>query len=255
MYDCIKTYFSFEASRWQKNCAVSKLFQRESEWDFIARCKLRTRIVPYFKGVAMKLNREFYARETLQVAKELLGKILVHEVNGIKLKGKIVETEAYIGSIDKASHAYGGKKTHRLEALYGMPGIAYVYFIYGMYHCFNVITKEEGSPEGVLIRAIEPIEGIDEMSKQRFGKSYNELTKAQIKNLTTGPSKLCIAMNINKENNKQDLCTSKLYIEDSVEKEKIEIVETKRIGIDYAEEAKDFLWRFYIIDNVWVSVK
>lgn len=203
----------------------------------------------------MKLTRKFYARETLQVAKELLGKIFVHEVNGVKLKGKIVETEAYIGSIDKACHAYGGKKTPRLETLYGMPGIAYVYFIYGMYYCFNVITKEEGFPEGVLIRAIEPIEGLEEMSKQRFGKSYNELTKAQIKNLTSGPSKLCIAMNINKENNKQDLCTRELYIEEPVEKEKIEIMETKRIGIDYAEEAKEFLWRFYIIDNAWVSAK
>ncbi|MBU3092010.1 DNA-3-methyladenine glycosylase [Clostridium sp. CM028] len=203
----------------------------------------------------MRLIREFYAREALQVAKELLGKTLVHEVNGVKLRGKIVETEAYIGSIDKACHAYGGKHTPRLETLYGMPGIAYVYFIYGMYHCFNVITKEEGIAEGVLIRAIQPIEGLDEMSKLRFKKGYNELTKAQIKNLTTGPSKLCIAMNINKENNKQDLCISELYIEDAVEKEKIEIIEAKRIGIDYAEEAKDFLWRFYIKNNIWVSVK
>jgi len=203
----------------------------------------------------MRLTREFYARETLQVAKELLGKILVHEVKGVKLRGRIVETEAYIGSIDKACHAYGGKKTPRLETLYGMPGIAYVYFIYGMYHCFNVITKEEGSPEGVLIRAIEPIDGIEVMSKLRFKKEFNELTKTQFKNLTSGPSKLCIAMNINKENDKQDLCASKLYIEQAVENEKVEIKEAKRIGIDYAEEAKDFLWRFYVANNIWVSVK
>jgi len=203
----------------------------------------------------MRLTREFYARETLQVAKELLGKILVHEVNGVKLRGKIVETEAYIGSIDKACHAFGGKHTPRLETLYGMPGIAYVYFIYGMYHCFNVITKEEGYPEGVLIRAIQPIDGLGEMSNLRFKKDYNKLTKAQIKNLTTGPSKLCIAMNINKENNKQDLCRRGLYIEDSAEIEKVTIIEAKRIGIDYAEEATDFLWRFYIKDNIWVSVK
>jgi len=192
----------------------------------------------------MRLTREFYSRETLQVAKELLGKTLIHEVNGVELRGMIVETEAYIGSIDKACHAYGGKKTPRVETLYGMPGIAYVYFIYGMYHCFNVITKEEGYPEGV-----------DAMSKLRFKKDYNELTKAQIKNLTTGPSKLCIAMNINKDNNKQDLCASKLYIEDSGEKENVTIIEAKRVGIDYAEEAKDFLWRFYIKNNIWVSVK
>ena len=136
-----------------------------------------------------------------------------------------------------------------------MPGIAYVYFIYGMYHCFNVITKEEGFPEGVLIRAIEPIGDLDEMAKLRFKKDYNELTKAQIKNLTTGPSKLCIAMNINKENNQQDLCTSELYIEESKNKEEIQIIEDKRIGINYAEEAADFLWRFYIKDNICVSVK
>jgi DNA-3-methyladenine glycosylase len=203
----------------------------------------------------MKLTSEFYARETLQVAEELLGKILVHEVNGVRLRGKIVETEAYIGSIDKACHAYGGKKTPRVMTLYGRPGIAYVYFIYGLYHCFNVITKEEGCPEGVLIRAIEPIEGVDVMSKLRFDKDYNELTKTQFKNLTSGPSKLCIAMKINKENDKQDLCTSELYIEDSDPKEKFEIVKTKRVGIDYAEEAKDFLWRFYIKNNIWVSVK
>jgi DNA-3-methyladenine glycosylase len=227
----------------------------------------------------MKLTREFYARDTLQVAKDLLGKILVHEVNGVKLKGKIVETEAYIGSIDKACHAYGGKRTPRCETLYAMPGIAYVYFIYGMYHCFNVITKEEGSPEGVLIRAIQPIEGLQEMSTLRFNKDYGELTKAQFKNLSSGPSKLCIAMNINKANNKQDLCANELYIEEPEEMigtekkdknllpekfrllfhdkslEKFEIVAAKRIGIDYAEEAKDFLWRFYIKNNPWVSVK
>jgi len=205
----------------------------------------------------MRLTREFYARDTLVVAKDLLGKILVHEVNGVILRGKIVETEAYIGPIDKACHAYGGKRTPRVETLYGIPGIAYVYFIYGMYHCFNVITKEEGSPEGVLIRAIEPIDGINVMANLRFKKDYNKLTKAQIKNLTTGPSKLCIAMNINKENNKQDLCTSHLYIEEieNENEEKITIAEVKRVGIDYAQEAKDFLWRFYIKDNIWVSVK
>ena len=203
----------------------------------------------------MKLGRDFYARETLQVAKELLGKLLVHEINGVKIKGRIVETEAYIGSIDKACHAFGGKRTPRTEPLYGKPGIAYVYFIYGMYHCFNVITKEEGEPEGVLIRAVEPIEGLEEMSNRRLGKSFKELTKTQIKNLTSGPSKLCIAFNIDKECNKQDLCTSSLYIEEPEEIDRFDIIETKRVGIEYAEEAKEFLWRFYIKDNPWVSVK
>lgn len=203
----------------------------------------------------MKLLKNFYERDTLLVAEELLGKILVHEVNGIKLKGKIVETEAYIGSIDKACHAYGGKITPKIEPLYGEPGIAYVYSIYGMYFCFNAITKKVGSPEGVLIRALEPLDGIEEMAKLRFNKFYEELTKSQIKNLTSGPSKLCIAFNINKSNNKQSLLSDNFYIEDNIKKEKIDIIRAKRIGIDYAEEAKDFLWRFYIKDNIWVSVK
>lgn len=203
----------------------------------------------------MKIARSFYARSTLVVAKELLGKILVHKVNGVSLKGRIVETEAYIGAIDKACHAYGGKKTKRLEPLYGKPGIAYVYFIYGMYHCFNVITKEEGSPEGVLIRAVEPLEGIDKMAYFRFKMPYLDLTKQQKKNLTSGPSKLCIALNISKEQNKEDLCKDSLYIEEDKKENKFEIVETKRVGIDYAKEAKDFMWRFYIKDNKWISKK
>lgn len=203
----------------------------------------------------MKIARSFYARDTLVVAKELLGKILVHKVNGVFIKGRIVETEAYIGEIDRACHAYGGKKTKRLEPLYGKPGIAYVYFIYGMYHCFNVITKEEESPEGVLIRAVEPLDGIDEMSYFRFKMPYLNLSKAQKKNLTSGPSKLCIALNISKEQNKEDLCEDSLYIEEDEKENKFEIVESKRIGIDYAKEAKDFMWRFYIKDNKWISKK
>ncbi|QBD84658.1 DNA-3-methyladenine glycosylase [Clostridium tetani] len=203
----------------------------------------------------MKIQRKFYEKSALQVAKYLLGKILVNEVEGITLKGKIVETEAYIGAIDKASHAYGGKKTERVMPLYGKPGTAYVYLIYGMYHCFNVITKVEGEAEGVLIRAIEPLEGIEKMAYLRYKKPISEISKTQFKNLTTGPGKLCIALNIDKDNNKQDLCNEgSLYIEHNYEKN-LNIVESKRIGIDYAEEAKDFLWRFYIEDNPWISKK
>lgn len=203
----------------------------------------------------MKIERKFYERSALEVAKDLLGKIIVHKVEGIALKGKIVETEAYIGAIDKASHAYGGKKTERVMPLYGRPGTAYVYLIYGMYHCFNVITKVEGEAEGVLIRAIEPLQGKEKMLYLRYKKPVSEISKTQFKNLTTGPGKLCIALNINKNNNEEDLCgEGDLYIEYSNEK-KFNIVESKRIGIDYAEEAKDFLWRFYIEDNPWVSKK
>lgn len=205
----------------------------------------------------MRLNREFFARDTLIVSKELLGKVLVREIGGIKLKAKIVETEGYIGAIDKASHAYGGKKTARVEPLYGMPGISYVFSIYGMYVCFNIITKEEGSPEGVLIRAVEPIQGFEQIAQNRFSLSYNELLPKYIKNLTNGPSKLCIALGISKErHNFMDLITSdELYVEDG-EKINIEdIVETTRVGIDYAEEAVYFPWRYYIRGNSFVSKK
>ncbi|MDW8800609.1 DNA-3-methyladenine glycosylase [Clostridium sp. A1-XYC3] len=201
-----------------------------------------------------KLDRDFYNRDTGIVAKELLGKILVHEFNGQRISGKIVETEAYLGVTDKAAHSYGGRKTPRVEVMYGKPGVSYVFIIYGMYYCFNVVTREEGTPQAVLVRGLEPLEGIELMAENRFKKSYDELTKTQIKNLTNGPGKLCNALLINKEQNGEDLCGSRLYIEEG-EKEDFSIVTSKRIGIDYAEEAKDFPLRFYVQDNKYVSVK
>ncbi|MCT8975756.1 DNA-3-methyladenine glycosylase [Clostridium sp. CX1] len=201
-----------------------------------------------------KLDRDFYNRDTEIVAKELLGKILVHEFNGQRISGKVVETEAYLGVTDKAAHSYGGRKTPRVEVMYGKPGVSYVFIIYGMYYCFNVVTREEGTPQAVLVRGLEPLEGIELMAENRFKKSYDELTKTQIKNLTNGPGKLCNALLINKEQNGEDLCGSRLYIEEG-EKEDFSIVTSKRIGIDYAEEAKDFPLRFYVQDNKYVSVK
>lgn len=203
----------------------------------------------------MRLTRDFYSRDARLLAKQLLGKVLVREINGEKLKGKIVETEAYIGAIDKASHAYNGRRTDRTEPLYGKPGISYVYFIYGKYFCFNIICKQEGEAEGVLIRALEPVENINLISNLRFNKEYEKLNKYERKNLTSGPSKLCMAFNINKSNNWEDLCeSSSLYVENT-EDNNFEIIESKRVGIDYAEEARDFLWRYYIKDNDFVSIK
>lgn len=201
-----------------------------------------------------KLDREFYNRDTVLVAKELLGKILVHEINGQKLSAKIVEAEAYMGVTDKAAHSYGGRRTSRVEVMYGKPGFAYVFIIYGMYYCFNTVTREEGTPQAVLIRAVEPIEGINLMAQNRFKKPYDQLTKSQIKNLTNGPGKLCGALLIDKGLNGEDLCSDKLYIEEG-ENEKFNIISTKRVGIDYAEEAKDYPWRFYIEGNKYISVK
>ena len=201
-----------------------------------------------------KLGREFYSRDTLIVAKELLGKVLVYEVGGQKISAKIVETEAYMGIEDKAAHSYGGRRTKRVEVMYGAPGFSYVFMIYGMYFCFNVVTREVGNPQAVLIRAVEPREGLDFMAQNRFKKPYCELTQAQKRGLTNGPGKLCQAFSIDKNLNGEDLCGRRLYIEEG-KKEIFNIVSTKRVGVDYAQEAKDFPWRFYIEGNKHVSVK
>lgn len=203
----------------------------------------------------MIIEKDFYQRDALSVAKEILGDYLVREVDGRKIKAIIVETESYIGASDKACHAYNYKKTERTKPLFEEGGIAYVYLIYGLYHCLNIVTNIKDEPEAVLIRAIEPIDNLDYLSNVRFNKSYDELTKTQKKNLTNGPSKLCTALNITKKENYMEFYKEgSLYIESNPDKN-FEIVETTRIGIDYAEEAKDFPWRFYIKDNMYISKK
>ena len=212
------------------------------------------------------LKEKFYGRRTLKVAEELLGKILIcKDALGEITGGKIVETEAYVGINDKGAHVYGGKKTNRTMPMYGPEGTAYIYSIYGKYLCLNAITEKEGEPQGVLIRAVEPLIGLDKMAKRRFNKSYEELSKKEILNLTSGPSKLCIALDITKELNNTILWGGNMYIveeENSLkalyEREEDplgNIVKSKRIGIDYAEEAKDYLYRFYYEDNNFVSKK
>ncbi|KRQ86102.1 putative 3-methyladenine DNA glycosylase [Caloramator mitchellensis] len=200
----------------------------------------------------MKLPFEFYDRDTLEVAKDLLGKKLVRKIGKDLLIGKIVEVEAYIGPIDKACHSYNFKKTKRNEVMFGPPGTAYIYFIYGMYHCLNIVTETEGMPCAVLVRAVEPLQGLDLLTQNRFGKKYNELNPLQRKNLTNSPGKLCKAFSIDKILNGISLLGDELYILDN--DESFEIMSDKRIGIDYAEEAKDFEWRFFIKNNPFVSV-
>lgn len=203
----------------------------------------------------MIIEKEFYNQGAIEVAKGILGHYLVREVNGLKIRTKIVETESYIGSTDKACHAYNYKRTDRTKPLFEEGGIAYVYFIYGLYHCFNIVTNIKEEPEAVLIRAVEPLDNFEYLSNIRFNKNYNELTNAQKRNLTNGPSKLCSALSITREDNYKKLyIDSRLYLEYNYEKN-IEIVETTRIGIDYAEEAKDFKWRFYIKNSPYVSKK
>jgi len=197
----------------------------------------------------MILQRPFYQRDTIIVSKDLLGKILVHESNHYTTAGRIVEAEAYCGPEDKAAHSSGGRKTPRNHVMFEQKGHAYVYFIYGMYHCFNVTTGSTlGKPEAVLIRALEPVTGKAIMAKRRGTKQGKTI------NLTNGPSKLCMAMNISKPQNKTDLTTHPLYIKDApIPKENI--VETTRVGVDYAGEWKNKPWRFYIKGNEFVSTK
>ncbi|MFW2491177.1 DNA-3-methyladenine glycosylase [Clostridium chromiireducens] len=203
----------------------------------------------------MILDKEFYKQGALSLAKELLGKVVVRTVDNVTLRAKIVETEAYIGEIDKASHAYNNRRTERTEPLFKEGGIAYVFFIYGKYHCFNVISGLENKGEGVLIRAFEPLNEFDYLAKKRFNESYEKLSETKKRAISNGPSKLCMAFSIDKsENYKKLYDKGDLYIED-VKIEKFEIAETKRIGIDYAEEAIDFPWRFYIKGNKYISKK
>lgn len=200
----------------------------------------------------MKLDRNFYSRDTITVAKELLGKVLVR-VDGDKIyRGKIVETEAYLGLTDKASHAYGGKITNRTLNLYQEAGFSYVFLIYGMYDCFNVVTCSKKIPEAVLIRAIEPLSELDGISQNRYNMNYSELSAYKKKNISNGPGKLCKALKIDRNLNQKDLLEDEIYIEDGSD-DIFSIVTDKRIGIDYSEEAKDFMYRFYIEGNKHVS--
>lgn len=202
-----------------------------------------------------KLQLDFYKKDSITLSKELLGKYLVHNTEEGQLIGKIVEVEAYKGVIDKAAHSYGGKRTKRTEVMFMEGGIAYVYLIYGMYNCLNIVASLKDIPEAVLIRALEPISNIEFMCKNRYNKSKEQCSKKDIINLTSGPGKLCKAFNITKEHDGMDLTGDKLYLLEDENHEEFEIVETTRIGIDYAEEARFYPWRFYIKDNPYISKK
>ncbi len=190
------------------------------------------------------LSRDFYDRDTLEVAQELLGCLLVREVNGHTLVGRITETEAYIGRMDKACHAYGYKRTPRTQTLFAPPGTAYLYLIYGMYTCLNLVTEPEGEPAAVLIRGIAPVEGTEEMARLRFGRKPEELTAYQRKNFANGPGKVCKALALDRSLNGHDLTRPPLWV-CAAPAPVGEIKCGSRIGIDYAEEAKDFPWRFW----------
>ena len=195
----------------------------------------------------MILNRDFYIKDGVTLAKDLLGKILVKEIDGVLYKGRIVETEAYMGVIDKACHSYNNRRTKRTEAMYREGGYSYIYLIYGMYYCFNVTASIKDNPEAVLIRALEPLENKDLMLKIR--KVKREI------DIANGPGKLTKALGITSDDNNIDLTLGKnIWIEDDGYLPN-KITETTRVGIDYAEEFKEKLWRFYISENNNVSKK
>lgn len=194
-----------------------------------------------------KLKRAFYLQtDTLEVARDLLGKlIVVPDEVGQRVSGMIVETEAYLGPEDRAAHSYGGRRTPRNEVMYGQAGHAYVFFIYGMYHQFNVVTGPVDHPHAILIRGVEPVEGI-EIMRERRGPMKD-------RNLTSGPGKLCIALSIDRSLNSEDLLGSRVWLEDHREFSGDEIAVGKRIGIDYAGEDAEKPWRFWVKNNEYVS--
>ena len=220
-----------------------------------------------------KLDRKFYNRSTLKVARELLGKYLVVQKDGYNLSGKIVETEAYIGFRDPASHAYRGM-TPRNEVMFGDPGYAYIYITYGMHHCLNLVTERNGYPAAVLIRALEPADGIEIMKRRRktkdclMGRGLNPRPSLRtgvqplsehrnLKSLTSGPAKLCQALNVDRKLNGADLCSNIIYVEDRGEVVG-RIASSSRIGIlkippKAGKEGKQKKWRFYVKNNEFVS--
>lgn len=197
------------------------------------------------------LYKNFFNRDTLTVAKDLLGKIIVRKTHIHTYKAMIVETEAYLGIEDRACHTFGGRKTERNKIMYEDAGTIYVYQTYGIHYLMNFVTLDILSPEAVLIRAVEPIEGIDQMSINRFDRAYNDLNSYQKKNLSNGPGKLTKALDIDKTLNGKNLFEQEIYLIDG--KNNFDIETDVRIGIDYAKEAKDCPYRFYIKDNPCVS--
>ena len=203
-----------------------------------------------------KLARGFYTRnDTLAVARELLGKLLVVPAAGERASGMIVETEAYLGALDKAAHSYGNRRTKRTETMFAIGGTAYVFFIYGMYFQFNVVVGAIDTPHAILIRAVEPVENREIMRERRDAKSKNSVRKMHDKNLTSGPGKLCIALGIDRTFNNEDLLGEKVWLEEFKTFSRAEIASGKRIGIDYAEEFAEKPWRFWLKNNSFVSRK
>lgn len=209
-----------------------------------------------------RLPRDFFTRDGITVAKELLGKILVHETEVGTVRGVITEVESYMGENDKGSHTYGGKRTERTEPMYHIGGTSYVYLIYGMYSCMNIAAATDGIPQAVLLRSVVPAD--EESAERMLELRLREMNRKQEKkgkplytaehypanlkkHFADGPGKMCIAMGITRADNDLDMVESdSFYVTEGIEIEESQIQVGKRIGIDYAEEAADYLWRFYV---------
>jgi len=196
-----------------------------------------------------KLPRKFYSRtDTVQIARELLGKLLVvPDENGRRVSGMIVETEAYLGVEDRGAHSYGGRRTARNEVMYGLAGHVYVFFVYGMYYQFNAVTGPIDHPHAILVRGVEPVEGIETMRERRGSKAKKD------RDLTSGPGKLAIAMAIDRSLNGADLLGERCWLEQYRGIPDDEVAAGPRIGIDYAGEDALRPWRFWLKGNEYVS--
>lgn len=202
-----------------------------------------------------RLSEEFYHGDTVAIARSLVGKYLVRRLRGDTLICRITETEAYVGAIDKACHAYGYHKTRRNATMFGPAGHAYIYFIYGMHCCLNFVTNPEGEPDAVLLRGLSPVYGTETMARLRFGKPTAEFSSYQRKNFLNGPGKCCQALGLSTSLDGLSLTGEDLFLCTSpadagfppVEEEPFAVAAGRRIGIDYAEEAVDFPWRFTLI--------
>src|SRR6186713_187204 len=196
----------------------------------------------------MKLKTDFYLQsDVVAIAKQLLGKVLYTNIDGEISAGMIVETEAYEGVIDKASHAYGDRNTQRTKTMYEKGGISYIYLCYGIHHLFNVVTNEKGIPHAVLIRAVEPLTGIDLMLLRR-NKEKLDYT------LTSGPGSLSQALHIHFKMTGEPLTGEKIWIEDNgIQVAEKDIIASPRVGVAYAKEHALWPYRFRIKNNLWVS--
>ena len=193
-----------------------------------------------------KRSKAFFYQGAKDIAKNILGDYLTFKTKKQTLIGKIVETEAYLGISDDASHSFGGKITPRNKTLYGQGGVIYIYLIYGKYWCFNIVVSKKNDPQAVFIRAIEPICGIEAM-KERRGVEKEE-------KLTNGPGRWTQSFLIDKSFLGKEITSKDIFISSPEDKD-FNIVKTKRVGVDYATKSKNLLLRFYIKNNLFVSKK